>query len=173
MKRDFLKGLELSDDIIDKIIGEAGKDIEKFKNKTDRLSEIETELKETKSQLEAKNEEISGLTEIKGKYDETISKYNKQTIDRQLTETLKKNGFNEDVLELLKNDRLLSDLKLTESGEIEALATTVEKVVEKYPQFIKQTKVEGLKATTPPTGTAKQPDNDTELRKSFGLPPKR
>lgn len=173
MKRDFLKGLELSDDIIDKIIGEAGKDIEKFKNKTDRLSEIEAELKETKSQLEAKNEEINGLTEIKGKYDETVSKYNQQTIDRQLTETLKKNGFNEDVLELLKNDRLLSDLKLTESGEIEELATTVEKVVEKYPQFIKQTKTEGFKAATPPTGTAKPIEEDTELRKMFGLPPKR
>ena len=62
MKREFLKELGLTDEQIDKIMAENGKDIEKFKTELDvKEKELETKKKEIETlqgQLETANKEI-------------------------------------------------------------------------------------------------------------------
>jgi len=61
MKREFLKELELTDEAIDKIMAENGKDIEGFKSK---LSTLETERDGLKTQLDEANTQIEGFKEL-------------------------------------------------------------------------------------------------------------
>lgn len=59
MKREFLKGLNiegLTDDVIDKIMAENGKDLEKAKSTNEKTNQ---ELEKTKSELEAKDKLIT------------------------------------------------------------------------------------------------------------------
>jgi hypothetical protein len=70
MKKDFLTGLKISDDVADQIMAENGKDIEREKSKYSDRDELKTQLAETKSQLEKLkamkpeelNQKISDLT---------------------------------------------------------------------------------------------------------------
>lgn len=61
MKREFLKELELTDEAIDKIMAENGKDIEGFKSK---VSTLETERDGLKTQLDEANTQIEGFKEL-------------------------------------------------------------------------------------------------------------
>ncbi|NLX61356.1 MAG: hypothetical protein GXZ06_02365, partial [Tissierellia bacterium] len=61
MKRQFLKELGLTDEQIDKIMAENGKDIEKYKT----LAETkETELKQLKEHLEEANAQIEKFKDM-------------------------------------------------------------------------------------------------------------
>lgn len=61
MKREFLKELGLTDEQVDKVMTENGKDIEKAKGD---LAAKETELEEVKGQLEAANKQIEEFREM-------------------------------------------------------------------------------------------------------------
>lgn len=98
MKRSFLKELGIDGEVIDKIMAEAGKDIEKYKTDIeDYVSEIK-ELKaanvdtekavkeaikskerEFKEQLEAKETELASLNEFKTKYENLEAKHSELT----------------------------------------------------------------------------------------------
>lgn len=52
MKREYLKSLELSEEIIDKIMDENGKDVEAIKNKYADYDNIKVQLKEANKQIE-------------------------------------------------------------------------------------------------------------------------
>lgn len=52
MKREYLKSLELSEEIIDKIMDENGKDVEAVKNKYADYDNIKVQLKESNKQIE-------------------------------------------------------------------------------------------------------------------------
>jgi len=112
MKREFLKGLtievdgkqiNLSDAVIDSIIGENGKDIEATKAKADKSQEIEnlkSQLKEKDTQLANVNSEIEkfkgmNIEEIQKQVEtlktqnsefETKSKADKEAFDKQLAD---------------------------------------------------------------------------------------
>ncbi len=90
MKREFLKELELTDEAIDKIMAENGKDIEGFKSK---VSTLETERDGLKTQLDEANTQIEGFKEldvdgIKAAADEWKQKAEQaeQDAQKQLTE---------------------------------------------------------------------------------------
>ena len=71
MKREFLEGLNLEAAVIDQIMAENGKDIEREKQKTLAAQE---ETKATKAQLEEANKTIEGFKD----YDQTkadVEKY--------------------------------------------------------------------------------------------------
>ena len=60
MKREYLKSLELSEEIIDKIMDENGKDVEAVKNKYADYDNIKVQLKEANKQIENfKNMDLS------------------------------------------------------------------------------------------------------------------
>lgn len=58
VKREFLKGLELSDEAIDKIMAENGKDIEKFKKDAEAAESKNAEIETLKGQLSEANKQI-------------------------------------------------------------------------------------------------------------------
>lgn len=85
MKREFLKELGLTDEQIDKIMAENGKDIEKYKT----LAETkEAELKQVKQQLEEANAQIEkfkdmDIESIKAAADDYKQKYEKAKEEAQ------------------------------------------------------------------------------------------
>ena len=80
MKREFLEGLNLEAAVIDQIMAENGKDIEREKQKTLAAQE---EAKATKAQLESANKTIEGFKD----YDQTKSDVEKYKAE---AETAKK-----------------------------------------------------------------------------------
>ena len=92
VKREFLKGLGLADDVIDKVMAENGKDVEKTKGdlKT-KETELETKTKETETlqgQLKAANKQIEDFKEmdvegVKKAADNYKEKYDKAIKDAE------------------------------------------------------------------------------------------
>lgn len=68
MKREFLKELGLTDEQVDKVMAENGKDIEKYKSlsetQANTLTSKEKELDTIKAQLETANEQIEDFKEM-------------------------------------------------------------------------------------------------------------
>lgn len=122
MKRDFLKGLDLTDEVIDKIMAENGKDIEKAKGdleaKEAELKTKETELETLQGQLEKANEQIEefkdmDIDEIKKKADEYKEKY--ETAKEDAEKELDKIKFNYEI------DKALSGAKAKNTKAVKAL----------------------------------------------------
>lgn len=85
MEREFLKGLELSDDAIDKIMAEYGKNVEKLKAAQETAkAEIEG-LKTQVAEANAQIEEFNGLDveAIKAKSEEWKTKYEQAQADAE------------------------------------------------------------------------------------------
>lgn len=88
MKRDFLEGLGLEKDVIDQIMDENGKDINREKQKAD----------EYKSQLDAAKESLKGFEGVDiGKLQEQITKLNNDLAakEAEYTKTLADRDFND------------------------------------------------------------------------------
>lgn len=84
MKREFLKELGLEDAVIDKIMDENGKDIEKHKGEADTAktsaTQLKTQLEDANKQIEAfKGMDIDGIKaaadDYKAKYEESEKKH--------------------------------------------------------------------------------------------------
>jgi hypothetical protein len=85
MKREWLKELGLTDEVLDKIMAENGADIEKVKSK---VSTLETERDSYKEQLETANKEINSYKEmdvdgIKASVETWKTKYETDTAEMQ------------------------------------------------------------------------------------------
>ena len=106
MNREFLKGLGLEDEAIDKIMAENGKDIEKFKSESKTK---ETELASVQKQLEDANKEIESfkgmdVEAIKKAADDYKAKYEKAQKDAEAEiEALKLEHSIESALKGAKN----------------------------------------------------------------------
>ncbi|HBG6395188.1 TPA: hypothetical protein KQW89_003654, partial [Clostridioides difficile] len=61
MKREFLKDLNLEDEVIEKIMSENGRDIEKYKKEVEKKKE---ELESKNTELETANNKIKDLEKI-------------------------------------------------------------------------------------------------------------
>ena len=83
MKREYLKSLELSEEIIDKIMDENGKDVEAVKNKYADYDNIKVQLKEANKQIE--NFKNMDIDKIK-KFDKSEQTH-KEQIDKLKKET--------------------------------------------------------------------------------------
>jgi chromosome segregation ATPase len=93
MKTEFLKGLGLEQDVIDKIMAENGKDIESLKGQVDTLKASETGLK---SQLTQRDKDLADLKknagdseDLKTKYEDlqTTYKTEKKALEDQVKDT--------------------------------------------------------------------------------------
>lgn len=109
MKREFLEGLGLEKDVIDKIMAEHGKGIEKVK---DTLSTKETELADTKKLLEDANKEIEGfkeldIDEIQKKADKYKEDY--ERIERETKEKIAELEYENTLTEYLNNFNFTND----------------------------------------------------------------
>ena len=95
MKREFLKKLELEDEVIDKIMSEHGKSIESEKAKT---TSIEEENKTLKEQITEANKEIKSYKDM-----------NIEDIQKSVEEWKSTAKENEKALQTLREDTALKD----------------------------------------------------------------
>jgi chromosome segregation ATPase len=152
MNREFLKGLGLEDEAIEKIMAENGRDIEKFKSD---VKAKETELASTKKQLVDANKEIESFKEmdveaIKKAADEYKNKYEQAEKDAQAQiEALKLEHSIESALRGAKNIKAAKALL-----DMESLKTSknIDKDMEAAITALKESDPY-LFEETPPPGT--------------------
>lgn len=100
MKREFLEGLGLEKEIVEKIIGEHGKSVESNKSKlkditTDRddlknqLEQRDKDLKDLKKKAEGSEELQTQLADLQSKYDTDKGEYEQKLKDTQLSSAIK------------------------------------------------------------------------------------
>lgn len=99
MKRDFLEGLGLEKEVVDKIMAENGADLEKEKAKTNAakadLAEARekiTEVQNERDKLKASNGDVAEvqkkLDDLQAKYDSDISERDAQIADRDYSDAI-------------------------------------------------------------------------------------
>ena len=125
MKREYLKSLELSEEIIDKIMDENGKDVEAVKNKYADYDNIKVQLKEANKQIE--NFKNMDIDKIKKAADDWKKKFDKseQTHKEQI-DKLKKAQDIDIVAKLFDMDKITVDEDGKVSGVDEQLTAMQE-----------------------------------------------
>jgi ABC-type transporter Mla subunit MlaD len=119
MKREYLEGLGLEKDVIDKIMGEHGKTVEGNKQK---LSDATTSLDDVKAQLSQRDKDLKelkkqaeGSTELQTKFTDLETKYNQDKLDFETK---------------IKDTQLSSALKIALAGKVhdaDLVATLIDK----------------------------------------------
>lgn len=93
MNREFLKSLEISDDLIDKIMGEHGKDIQAEKDKakaaSTELETYKTQVEELKKTVGDNTDAAKKLKELQDQIAEEKRLADEKAADEQLTGTIK------------------------------------------------------------------------------------
>ena len=172
MNREFLQGFSLTDDVIDKIMAENGKDIEREKTAVKGLENenttLKTQIKERDSDL-VKLKEAAGQHEgiikefeaLKTKYSEDAEKIKtlaKEKADLEFSHLLKEklSGTGAKDIDVLKALIKVDGLKVVDN-DIKGLSEQIEKIKtekgflfeteEKQPQFSAGTK--GAKCAAP------------------------
>ena len=179
MKREFLKGLEISDEIIDKIMSENGKDIESTKAKFADYEEIKGKLTEYEktieeltgkaSNVEEVNAELEKLkNELKSREEQTA----KELKDKQLTENIISAFGDKKFINDYTKNALISEIK----AELKKPENAGKSVSDLFTALTADK--EGIFAndTTPPpnigpTGADDKTLNDNDIRAVMGLPP--
>jgi len=62
MNREFLKGLGLEDDVIDKIMKEHGKTVNSIKDKADKVDGLESQIEDYKQQIKDRDTQLDNLS---------------------------------------------------------------------------------------------------------------
>lgn len=134
MKRDFLKGFELADEVIDKIMAEYGKDIEAHKSSNDKLtSDLAAKTQEHSEALKlieqlkgenAGNEQLQkSITDYETKVAELTKANVELQIDKELEVALLANKAKASDIDYLmfklKADH--KDLSLDENGKVKGI----------------------------------------------------
>ncbi len=134
MKRDFLKGLGLEDEVIDKIMAENGKDIEAHKGNNDKLtSDLEAKTKEHGEalklieQLKSQNAGNENLQNSIRDYEATVAKLTAENeqlkIDKAVEVALLENKAKASDIDYLmfklKQDH--KEIKLDENGKVKGI----------------------------------------------------
>lgn len=165
MKTEDLKNQGLTDEQIQFVMAENGKDIEKYKN----LSETQkTQLSETKKQLDEANKQIDDFKEMdiesikknaeeyKQKYEQAQKDYDKKEKERQydsdLSDYIKNLNINDEVhAENLKKKIKEKNLPF-ENGKLIGGDDIVKMYKEKYPSiFVNEEDLPNFVASTPGT----------------------
>lgn len=182
MKREFLKELGLEQEVIDKIMGEAGKDVEAEKAK---VSAAEAERDKYKEQLDAatveldkfkdmKPEELQATidqlkADIKARDDEYQKKEKARAFTDAVKDAIKTAGGKNDkaVMALLDTDTLMES-----KNQKEDIAAAIE-AVKKDNDYMFGDK-EPITNPTAPTGGGSGPDDSatSAMRAAMGLPAK-
>ena len=116
MKRDFLKGLGLDDSIIDQIMDENGKDIQREKNAVNKvnqdLEKYKAENEGLKTQLSEANTQIQSFKEmdidgIKASAEEWKTKY--ETDTKALNEKIAAKDYDYAIKDFMSNYKFIDD----------------------------------------------------------------
>ncbi len=143
MKREFLKSLELSDEVIDKIMAEHGNSINSLKAKQteleDQIKDYKTQVSDRDKQLEELKKSAGDSESLKAQIDKLQEENKKATEDYEAK--IKTMGIESAVTLALTNAKAknakavkalldLTDAKLNEDGTIKGLDKQIEKLKE-------------------------------------------
>lgn len=107
MKREFLEGLGLEKEAIDKIMGEHGKTLESTKQKltdtTENLDGVKAQLAQRDKDLKVLKDQAKGNEDLQTKFTDLETKYNQDKIDYEAK---------------IKDTQLSSALKLALAGKV-------------------------------------------------------
>ena len=179
MKRDFLEGLKLDADVIDKIMAENGKDVNREKAKYADYENI-------KSQLEAANKTIEKFKD----YDQTkaeVEKYKAENEKLQKEHAAKIAAMERSakVKDYLSSKKFVNDITreaiATKMGEVLGADESKGKNLDDIFTELTKDKADILKDETvakPPTvtqmgGKSEVSNDDAMARAAMGLPPKK
>ena len=134
MKREFLKGLNLEDKVIDQIMSANGVDIENTKKSFGDIDSIKQENESYKTQLAERDKDIKSLSrqvkdndDLSGQLKNWQDKYKKDTTDlnNQLSQTKLNSSLNETLTaakvrnpKAIKGLLNMDDIKLNDKGEL-------------------------------------------------------
>ena len=161
MKREFLKGLNLESDVIDKIMAQHGEDIEKYKSQATELEKLKHVIKERDEQLEKLKNSSLNIEDLK-KQIESLQAENKKSADKYQKE-IKQIQINNAVEKALagaksRNNKLVMPLlteflktaQIDEQGNINGLSDEIKKLTEAddtkflFESSAKQNKLQGI-----------------------------
>lgn len=143
MKREFLKSLELSDEVIDKIMAENGNSINSLKAKQteleDQIKDYKTQVSDRDKQLEELKKSAGDSESLKAQIDKLQEENKKATEDYEAK--IKTMGIENAVTLALTNAKAknakavkalldLTDAKLNDDGTIKGLDKQIEKLKE-------------------------------------------
>lgn len=179
MKRDFLEGLKLDAEVIDKIMAENGKDVNREKAKYADYDDIKTQLETANKTIEKFKDYDQTKAEVE-KYKAEIEKLQKDnatkiaTMERQAK-----------VKDYLSSKKFVNDITreaiATKMGEVLGADESKGKNLDDIFAELTKDKTDILKdetKATPPTvtsmsGKSEKSDDDAQVRAAMGLPPKK
>lgn len=141
MKREFLKGLNLESDVIDKIMAQYGEDIEKYKTQISEIETLKNDIKERDKQLEElknSSQDVDGLKKqiesLQAANKESADKYQKEIKQIQINNAVEKalsnakSRNNKVIMPLLA--KFLETAKIDEQGNVIGLSDEIKKLTE-------------------------------------------
>ena len=183
MKREFLEGLNLEAAVIDQIMAENGKDIEREKQKTLAAQE---DAKETKAQLEKANKTLEGFADHE-QIKADVEKYRAEAETAKKEAAVKIAGLERSaqVKDFLSSKKFVNDItrdalatKLTEQlGSEEAKGKSLDDLFAALTKDQKNILADNTEPTPPVQGSMKgtshAADERAAARAVMGLPPEK
>ncbi|HFR3844658.1 phage scaffolding protein [Streptococcus suis] len=142
MKRDFLAGLGLSDEVIEQVMAEHGKTVQATQSK---LDEAKSKLKEANSTLDTLKKSNKDNVELQNElktYKDKVSQLEadaKETAKKQTIKDALSNAKATDVDYLMYK---LGDVELAEDGSIKDLDSKIKDLQTNHPTFFQTTEPE-------------------------------
>lgn len=154
MKREFLRGLGIEEDNIQKILDEHHDSLKEYRDKADKVDSLKDELEESKKEIDNRDKQITELQSKVGdnselekeleNYKSENAKYDERIKELQLNNAIKLSVAKDandatDVLAFINKD----DLKLNDDGSVEGLEEAVKSLKDAKPYLFAETQASG------------------------------
>lgn len=178
MKREFLTGLGIAEDVIDKIMAENGKDIEAVKSKYADYDALKTQLSEANGKIEEFGKlDFDGVKKMaddyKAKFEEAQAESKKQIEAMQFNHALE-NALSGAKAKNVKAVRALLEtdkLKLNKDGSLTGLTEQLDKLKSENDYLFEAEKKEDVPQFLGGSSGGSPASDEDAVRAVMGLPP--
>ena len=178
MKREFLTGLGVAEDVIDKIMAENGKDIEAVKSKYADYDALKTQLAEANGKIEEFGKlDFDGVKKMaddyKAKFEEAQAESKKQIEAMQFNHALE-NALSGAKAKNVKAVRALLEtdkLKLNKDGSLTGLTEQLDKLKSENDYLFEAEKKEDVPQFLGGSSGGSPASDEDAVRAVMGLPP--
>lgn len=120
MKREFLKELGLTDEQIDKVMGEHGKSLNEYKDKAESVESLETQINDYKGQIKERDNQLKELGEKAKGNEELTTQIDQLKKQNEATKTEYETQLNQQAFDH-KLENALNSAKVKNSKALKAL----------------------------------------------------
>ena len=179
LTRDFLKGLNLEESVIDKIIDAHKSTATALSEANTRLEALKTEVAELKPAAEAAKTEKARADRLDSEftaYKATVAANEQKAKVDSAYRALAKAANVDDkrldtVVKWARAEGILTDAKLKADGTLEGADKLTEAIKTEWADFINSENLGGTNPATPPNGNVKDETNLAAVAAAMGLPP--